>query len=95
MEAVKCKGLSFPYPKTEYPALNNVSFTVERGELCVVIGESAAGKSTLLKLLKKEIAPHGEISGEISVSGSAAYVAQNIEESIVCNKVRHELAFAL
>ena len=95
MEAVKCKGLSFTYPKTEYPALNNVSFTVERGELCVVIGESAAGKSTLLKLLKKEIAPHGEISGEISVSGSAAYVAQNIEESIVCNKVRHELAFAL
>ncbi|MBR2099867.1 MAG: ABC transporter ATP-binding protein [Eubacterium sp.] len=95
MEAVKCKSLSFTYPKTEYPALKEVSFSLEKGELCIVMGKSAAGKSTLLKLLKKEIAPFGEIEGEIEVVGKAGYVAQNVEESLVCHKVRAELAFSL
>ena len=95
MEAVKCSSLSFTYPKTEYPALSDISFSVEKGELCVVMGKSAAGKSTLLKLLKKEIAPFGKIEGELEINGFAGYVAQNVEESIVCSKVRSELAFAL
>ena len=95
MEAVKCKSLSFTYPKTEYPALKEVSFSLEKGELCIVMGKSAAGKSTLLKLLKKEIAPFGKIEGEIEVIGKAGYVAQNVEESLVCHKVRAELAFSL
>ena len=95
MEAIKCEKLSFAYPQSEYNALNNVSFSVEKGELCVVMGKSAAGKSTLLKLLKKEIAPYGILSGEISVFGRVGYVAQNVEESIVCNKVFSELAFSL
>ena len=95
MEAVKCKSLSFTYPKCEYPALNEVSFSLKKGELCIVMGKSAAGKSTLLKLLKKEIAPFGDICGELEINGKSGYVAQNIEESIVCNKVFAELAFAL
>ena len=95
MEAVKCKSLSFTYPKTEYPALDNISFALKKGELCLVMGKSAAGKSTLLKLLKKEIAPFGEITGEIELCKKTGYVAQNVEESIVCHKVRAELAFAL
>ena len=95
MEVLSCKELSFTYPGSENPALDNVSFSLSRGELCVVMGKSAAGKSTLLKLLKKEIAPHGTLEGKIEILGKAGYVAQNIEESIVCNKVRAELSFAL
>lgn len=95
MEAVKCKGLSFTYPKSEHPALSDITFSVNEGELCVVMGKSAAGKSTLLKLMKKEIAPFGTICGTIEVNGAAGYVAQNIEENIVCDKVRSELSFAL
>lgn len=32
-------------------ALNDVSFNVERGEICVILGQSGAGKTTLLNLL--------------------------------------------
>ena len=95
MEAITCKSLSFSYPNSEAPALRDISFSVQRGELCIVMGKSAAGKSTLLKLLKKEIAPNGKLEGEIEISNKAGYVAQNVEESIVCHKVRAELAFSL
>src|SRR5574344_2625655 len=32
-------------------ALNNMTFTVERGEFCVIVGPSGAGKTTLLNIL--------------------------------------------
>ena len=95
MEAVQFKGVSFTYPKNTQPALSDISFSVESGELCVVMGKSASGKSTLLKLMKEEIAPFGELEGTIEVNGKTGYVAQNVEESIVCNKVEAELSFAL
>lgn len=38
-------------------ALNNVSFTVEAGEFIFLIGESGAGKSTMIKLLTCEERP--------------------------------------
>lgn len=95
MEKISCKDVDFTYPASEYPALTNVTFTIESGELCLVMGESAAGKSTLLKLLKKEIAPAGNLRGKIVVNGTVGYVAQNVEENIVCNKVRSELSFGL
>lgn len=95
MEAIKCKSLSFTYPKSEYPALSNVSFSIDDGEFVMLIGKSAAGKSTLLKLLKKEIAPFGDISGELEINGKVGYVSQNIEENIVCDKVKSELGFGL
>ncbi|MDE6617995.1 MAG: ABC transporter ATP-binding protein [Clostridiales bacterium] len=37
--------------EVEIPALNGVDFTVERGELVVVLGASGAGKSTVLNIL--------------------------------------------
>lgn len=95
MEIIKCEKLKFTYPLSNRPALNGVNFTIEDGEFCLVMGKSASGKSTLLKLLKKEIAPAGTLDGTICVNAFAGYVGQNIEENIVCNKVRSELAFAL
>lgn len=32
-------------------ALSNVSFTIEKGEMCVIVGASGAGKTTLLNIL--------------------------------------------
>lgn len=95
MENIVCEKLNFAYPTSARSVLKNIDFTVSGGEFCLVIGRSGAGKSTLLKLMKKEIAPHGALSGSIEINGSVGYVAQNVEENIVTDKVRSELSFGL
>lgn len=68
----------------------------------------AAGKTTLLKMLKRELAPHGEKSGSIryhdveqaelddrTAACEIGYVLQNPENQVVTDKVWHELAFGL
>lgn len=45
-------NITFGYNKTE--VLNNISFSVNKGEHLSIIGESGSGKSTLLKLLYGE-----------------------------------------
>ncbi|MBR5641030.1 MAG: ABC transporter ATP-binding protein [Firmicutes bacterium] len=37
--------------EVEIPALYNASFTVEKGEICIIVGPSGAGKTTLLNIL--------------------------------------------
>ncbi len=46
-------------------ALDDVSFTIEKGEFAFIVGASGAGKSTLLKLIMREEEP---TSGHISVN---------------------------
>jgi len=43
------KNICFSY--TNKPVINNVSFTIEKGQNIAIIGESGCGKSTLLKLM--------------------------------------------
>lgn len=108
MEIINIKDLSFTYPNSEEKALNNVSLSINDGDFIVVCGESGCGKTTLLKLIKREIAPAGEIEGEIlymgkniselddrTAAGEIGYVMQNPEMQIVTDKVWHELAFGL
>jgi phospholipid/cholesterol/gamma-HCH transport system ATP-binding protein len=41
----------------EYPVLEDISFTVEKGETVVIVGESGTGKSTILKLILRLLVP--------------------------------------
>ena len=47
-------------------AINNVSFSIEKGESVALFGRNGAGKSTLLKMITGVIYP---TSGDVAVNG--------------------------
>ena len=54
---------------TEFYALKNVSFTIQRGESVALIGRNGSGKSTMLKVIAGVLTAS---KGDVSVSGSIA-----------------------
>ena len=68
MEILKVKNLCKNYGKgnTLVKALDNISFSVEKGEFVAIVGASGSGKSTLLHLLGGVDHP---TSGEIIIDG--------------------------
>lgn len=55
--------------QSKFKALEDITFNVEPGEVVGIIGINGAGKSTMLKILARVIAP---TRGEVSVKGSVA-----------------------
>lgn len=52
MEILRVENLTKIYKgENEVTALNNVSFSVQKGEFVAIVGQSGSGKSTLLHLL--------------------------------------------
>ena len=51
---------------TGAPALNGINLNIKPGEFVFIVGDSGSGKSTMIKLLLRELVP---TSGEISVMG--------------------------
>ena len=72
MEILKVKNLCKNYGKgnTLVKALDNVSFSVEKGEFVAIVGSSGSGKSTLMHLLGGVDKP---TSGEIIIDGENIY----------------------
>ena len=60
-------------------ALDNVTFSVETGEIHALVGENGAGKSTLMNVLSG-VYPYGSYSGEIYFDGKECRF-QNIHDS--------------
>ncbi|TIH10004.1 lipid A export permease/ATP-binding protein MsbA [Pseudomonas leptonychotis] len=46
-------NLSFQYPTSERPVLNNISFVAEPGQMVALVGRSGSGKSTLASLIPR------------------------------------------
>ena len=78
MEILRVSGLTKIYGSgdNEVRALNNVSFSVEKGEFLAIIGPSGSGKSTLLHILGGVDRP---TSGHVWLNGVDVY-AQNDEQ---------------
>ena len=72
MEILKVENLTKIYGKdnNKVVALDNVSFTVEKGEFVAIVGASGSGKSTLLHLLGGVDTP---TSGKVFIDGQEIY----------------------
>ncbi len=81
MEILKVENLTKVYGKgdNEVKALDNISFSVEKGQFVAVIGPSGSGKSTLLHILGGVDVP---TSGKVYMDGQDVY-AQNEEQLAV------------
>ncbi|MBR6599715.1 MAG: ATP-binding cassette domain-containing protein, partial [Oscillospiraceae bacterium] len=81
MEILKVENLCKTYGKdeNEVKALDNVSFSVNKGEFVAIIGPSGSGKSTLLHILGGVDKP---TSGKVFMDGSDVY-ANNDEQLAV------------
>src|SRR4051812_18039625 len=58
---------------TIFPALQDVTFDVQKGETVGIIGQNGAGKSTLLKLLCRVTEP---TSGTLDTKGTIASILE-------------------
>ena len=76
MEILRVENLTKKYGKkeTEVVALDNVSFSVNKGEFVAIIGASGSGKSTLLHLIGGVDKP---TSGKVYIDGTDIYSLSN------------------
>lgn len=110
MEFIKAENLTFEYTKetdnglSKTVAIDNISFTVEKGSFTAVIGQNGSGKSTLAKNINALLTPTG---GRIEAAGMdtsvpenlwdirrrIAMVFQNPDNQIVSSIVEDDVAF--
>jgi energy-coupling factor transport system ATP-binding protein len=110
VSALRFERVGYRYPGARLPALEDVTFTLAPGELCLLAGPSAGGKSTLLRAACG-LAPHfhgGSFAGRVRVCGRdtrehpparlgehVGVLLQDPETQLVMSSVRAELALAL
>jgi energy-coupling factor transport system ATP-binding protein len=102
--------VSFTYNEARRPTLHRVNLDIPEGELCVVVGETGTGKSTLLRAING-LVPHfsgGTLAGTVTVEGRSTrdnrprdladvvgFVGQNPLASFVTETVEDELAYTM
>ncbi|MEX0624976.1 MAG: ATP-binding cassette domain-containing protein, partial [Chloroflexota bacterium] len=105
---LEVESLTFRYRRATEPAIRDLSFTVQAGEVLLVAGPSGCGKSTLIRAINGLI-PHayrGELSGRVAIDGRATAdlrlrdlallvgtVLQDPRKQLVASTVEGELAF--
>lgn len=106
MEAVKGETITYRYDMDQPPALEEVSLTIKKGELTVILGQNGCGKSTLVKHLNGLLPLQ---QGELTVAGMdlkdeksiwelrrrCGMVFQNPDNQFVSSLVEEDIAFGL
>jgi ATP-binding cassette, subfamily B, bacterial PglK len=99
---IQVKNLTFSYPESDKPAINDISFAINSGSTLAIIGSSGSGKTTLADCLLGLLEP---TSGDIEIDktapeiyraincGSIAYVSQDV--ALVDGSIKENVAFAL
>lgn len=102
--------LTFRYRDRQNPAIRNLSFSANRGEILLIAGASGCGKTTLIRAINGLIprSYKGEETGQILLNGEdpsgwplskisqqIGTVLQDPERQILGSKVLHEVAFGL
>ena len=98
------------YPDAAEPALRDVCLHVPEGEMCLVVGATGTGKSTLLRAVNG-LVPHftgGTMAGRVTVDGRStrdhrprdladvvALVLQDPTSGFVADVVEDEIAFGM
>jgi energy-coupling factor transport system ATP-binding protein len=107
---IKFSNVSLIYPHSTKTVIEDLTFSIEEGEMVLVMGETGSGKSSLLRLINGLVPHHtgGILAGDISVNGistrevkpgSLAHivgiVGQNPLNGFVADIVEEELAFGM
>ncbi|MDR2196680.1 MAG: energy-coupling factor transporter ATPase [Coriobacteriales bacterium] len=101
---VEFKQVIYAYEAQDAPALDGISFTIERGEFVAVIGANGSGKSTLARHINALLTPD---SGQVLTVGldtshektlfeirsCAGYLFQNPDAQMVTSVVADDVAF--
>lgn len=108
MAYIEIKNISFKYKLGNKQALKSIDVSIDRGDLLLVCGKSGCGKTTLLRMLKPNIMPAGEMTGNIIFDGKdikilndrelasdIGFVMQNPSNQMVTDKVWHEISFGM
>ena len=107
---IKFDQVSITYSGASSPVLSDVSFEIPEGDLCVVVGRTGTGKSTLLGAMNG-LVPHfsgGTLRGNVTVAGRSTathrpreladvvgYVGQDPLAGFVTDTVEDELAYGM
>jgi osmoprotectant transport system ATP-binding protein len=63
---IEFRGVSKTYPGSSRPVVNDLSFEVLDGEICVLVGPSGCGKTTSMRMINRLIEPS---EGQILIDG--------------------------
>lgn len=110
MAVIEAGNFSYTYPNSTKPAIDGISFTIDKGEFVILTGPSGCGKTTLCRCLNGLIPHfyHGELKGRIRVAGldiennqihdlatHVGLVFQNPENQLFALSVEKDVAFGL
>ncbi len=65
----------FKYTKYKIPALSDISFSMNKGEVLGILGPNGAGKTTLIRMLFGAIIPSG---GKISINNEESFALEEL-----------------